>query len=448
MWNSKLEESQHEIIEDDNSSHSSTPSDERLSEFNGYVDRHGNPNPLYVSSSNDDTKDGPNNNKDDDRSYESILTQQRRRNQRRLNGCIDFLSDLSFFFGSFMYLWLALSESKDVLIAKNGGGSTTPPVSIDANGNSQFSFDHGTTTGGQHTNTKAGWYLQDKVVFGSVTLYMVYGLTASILIVAAGSLRLYTARTPSDRVPYAFMVFASSLAMVSSSLVSLNTFWSNACFSVAIHWYALQAATLLLWRSTSSSPSSRRSYLRLSGDALFLLATLGGIALSYLYLFDATHIIAFSHEYLAISVAGVWFSASFVYLLQTICALIHQRSTHEDEDDCESSISGSDNNDDEDKLPKSLPQDDTESTSQDDVEKANSDGELVEEKVDYRGESTKNQIGVGIDDDGGDSKTNEGNDHVKNEEEKSVFTTWTDGPGPSNNEHITKSSLDVIFGTG
>jgi hypothetical protein len=266
---------------------------------------------------------------------------------------IDVLSDLSFSFGSLMYLWLAISEGNKVLIANNSGGSTSLPDIVDVNGTSQFSFDRGTTPGGHHTPTKAaGWYLHDKIVIGNVTLYIMYGLTASILMVVAGFLRLYTARTPSDRVPYAFMVFASSLAMISSALVSLNTFWSNACFSVAIHWFALQAVTLLLWRSTSSSPTKRKSYLRLWGDALFLLATLGGIALSYLYLFDATHVIAFSHEYL---VAGVWCSASFIYLLQAIIALTRQRST--DKDDCESSNSGSDNinDDDEGKLPNSLP---------------------------------------------------------------------------------------------
>lgn len=445
MWNNTSDESQHEIIEDDSSSHSSTPSDEHSSQFSGHVDRHGNPNPTYVSSSNHDTKDGnTDNNDDDDRSYESILTQQRRRNQRRFNSCIDALSDLSFFFGSFMYLWLALSEGNEVLIANDSGGNTTLPDSVDVNGTSQFSFDHGTTAGGHHSTTKAtGWYLQDKIVFGNVTLYMMYGLTASILMVAAGFLRLYTARTPSDRVPYTFMVFASSLAVISSALVSSNTFWSNACFSVAIHWFALQAATLLLWRYTSSSPTKRKAYLRLSGDALFLLATLGGIALSYLYIFDATHVIAFSHEYLVISVAGVWFSASFMYLLQAVVVLIRQRST--DEDDCESSNSGSDNNnnndEDEDKLPKSLPQEDTESTSQ-----ANSDEELN----DYRVKSTT-QMSDESGDDRDDFKTDQTNDRYSvhnDDEEKSVFTTWTDGPGPSDNEIRTKCSLDVIFGVG
>lgn len=383
--------SQHKSLEDNNSSNSSSKSG-KGAELGAYVDRNGNPNPRFASTT-----------PIDDQSDISDVTRQRLKNENRLFLCIDFYSDLSFFFGSTMYLWLALSESKDVLM---GNEST-------------------------EQNAGAGWFLEDKMVYTNVTLYMTYGFSAALLMFSAGLLRLYTASTSSDCLPYIFMILASSLAMVSSTLVRRSTFWSNACSSISIHWFALQAATLLLWGSTvpsSTSSHAKRSYLRLSGDVLFLLATLGGIILSYLNLFEANDVFAFQHEYLLIATGILWWLSSGVYLVQTSGISLRRRPT--DEDDDEDYFA-----DDEESAHKDLRQDDTESTNDDDLEKQVTKANKTSTKTNHRPDAQN----CGSD----------GTDHSEksnNDEDESVFTAWTAGPGPSDKENITKSSLDNIFG--
>lgn len=429
MWKRNAK-SQHEKLEDDDSSAQWSPPPvdrSKRRERRGYMDRKEILNPLSVSvdvsvSVDDIENQGVSN--DNPNNESMVNARQRLRNHRRLNLCIDFFSDLSFFFGSFLYLWLTLSESKDVLIAKRISTTDAPD-----------DYDDDYIIIGRNTNN--GLFLYDKLVSKDISLYMVYGITYGILMLAAGALRLYSAGCPSDRIPYGFMIFASILVIASSSLERKNPFWSNACFSIAIHWYALQAATLLLWRATrlpSSIAEQRSSYLRLSGDALFFVAALGGIALSYLHLFEATEVLSFPHEYLSIVSASIWFAASFLYLSQISFELICGGASNKE--DYESYCSDQD----VEGPHKSLPQEDTRSTDQDDMEKPTEEGELDPEKTDSESQEEPTSQEE-------NPKTKETKDVLfPADEEKSVLTTYTDGTGPSVKDNVAKSSLDNIFG--
>ncbi len=394
----------YDTVEDENSADLASPSEDQ-SEFGGYVDPDGNPNPLYISSGSSH-EEYPNNG----RKKESDIIFQRASNQRRLELWIDFISDMSFLFGTSMYLWLTLSESKDVLLEVDD--------LEDSNG-----------------ETKVGWFHKDTIISSGISLYMLYGIVSGVLILATGVFHLYTANSMSDRVPYVCMVVASCLFIASSSLVSMYPFWSKACFSVSIHLFALQAATLLFWRLSqlqSSSWEKRRGFcVRILGDILFLAATLCGITISYLHLFDATHVLTFPHQYLAIGAAFVWWLSSFVYLLQTSCELIC-RSNNDEED----GIYSSEHNVGRAGVQKSLPQEDTQSTDEV-VEKTSDEEEAMEavrKKIVSRGRS-KDILR--------DLETKESVDSLH--EEKSVYSSWTDGSGPANKELVAKSSLDSIF---
>jgi hypothetical protein len=74
------------------------------------------------------------------------------------------------------------------------------------------------------------------------------------------------------------------------------------------------------------------------------------------------------------------------------------------------------------------------------MEKAISDEDLVDDR-----EKITNQMSDESDDDRDDFETGQTNDRysVHNDDEEK-----SDRPGPSDNEFITKSSLDVIFGEG
>ncbi len=373
------------------------------SEFGGYVDQEGNPNPRYISSGNSDGQ-----------RKESAISSQRVVSQRRLELWIDFISDLSFLFGTLMYLWLTLSENKDILLEME-----------------DFEDSDG--------ETKVGLFHQDILIASGVTLYMLYGIVSGVLILATGAFHVYTTKSLSDRIPYVFMVIASILLIASTSLVQVNSFWSNTCFSVSIHLFALQAATLLLWRISNLQSSSRRKRkgvcVRILGDILFLAAALSGITLSYLHLFEATDVLAFSHKYLAVGAAFAWWLSSVVYLLQTSFELACRGKANEEGDDSNPRGVGH---------QKSLPQEGTQSTDEV-VQKTSSEEEVikaVQKKMASRVYAQDPESHV-------ERKEESDISYLHHhDEEKSAYSNWTAGSGPANKDLITKSSLDAIFGVG
>lgn len=424
------------------SSSSSPPNevfDQESNKGGGYVDRYGVPNPNYVSGA-------------DDRRYSrsrrnigSAIARQRVRNRQRLDHCTDFFADLSFFFGATMYLWLAVSESHYEWMSNDGGSAAANEdntIIIDGFSSMAYTM-HGHYNNQDGNHDDPVWFLQDRIVFrvdwndsdgnesdmaSSVTLYMMYGFAAALLMFATGALKLLTTTSTTDRVPYVFMILAASFAMASSSLVYKHVFLSNVFFSVAIHFFALQAATLLLWRSTGSLEDDYVNLLwaRIVADALFLIATLGGIALSYLFLFDATDRLQFAYEYLAIGASGFWWLASVVYLAQTFSTLVCQERPSSDEDAIYSWSGG------EKGLRKPLPHNDTKSTNEEDDDEEDSQAEPHDPGPLSRRDVSSNQ--------------NNAVPKAKSNDEESVISFWTAGPGPSNMENVTKSSLDDIFG--
>ena len=392
MWKYRKAEPQHENIPDDRNSLAApslaSPSMERP-ELSGYVNKNGVPNSVYVASGNAD-EEGPKND----------------RNRRRLELWIDFISDMSFLFGTLMYLWLNASKSKDVLLPNKNEGEIS---------------------------NKPGWVLEDTLISEDFSFYMVFGILIGALMLAAGAFRLYTSRSRSDRVPYAFMVLASAFAITSSSLVRKYPSWSKACFCISMHLFALQAATLILWRVSRFQSSSRMNRIgisiRIFADFLFLLSTLGGITLSYWYLFDAVDTLSFSHEYLEIGAAGLWCLSSFVYLSQTFCELVCRGKTNNGNKNV-SKV------DEKKGRQKSLPQEDTQSTD-DCVEKPSKDEEAIQaiqEKI--RARANSNDL----------LSDYETDDFRSGDEEQSGFSSWTDGSGPSNEDLVARSTLDSIFG--
>eukprot|EP00532_Pseudo-nitzschia_australis_P001363 CAMPEP_0168180902 /NCGR_PEP_ID=MMETSP0139_2-20121125/10848_1 /TAXON_ID=44445 /ORGANISM="Pseudo-nitzschia australis, Strain 10249 10 AB" /LENGTH=446 /DNA_ID=CAMNT_0008101277 /DNA_START=111 /DNA_END=1451 /DNA_ORIENTATION=+ len=407
----------------------------------GYVDGNGFPNSSYAHQTNRNDED-----EEERHNIAVAMAQQRFHNSRRLELCTDFLADLSFFFGSTMYLWLVISESKDILLSQVNSvdgddifattSSTTESynvidININSNRNNSSITDSDSSV----------LFLEDQVLFSfrggesEITLYILYGFSAGFLMFAAGFLRLFTTSgNATDKIPCVFMCMAAIFAMVSSALVKANPFWSDTCYCVSVHLFALQAATLLLWRSTSPGGVAGVPWTRLLGDGLFFPATLGGTALGYLYLFDATDQLPFAYEYLAIASYGFWWLASLVYVLQTMCLLVcRKKQTNETSDgergSCCNRRRRSNNDDvsygednDEESHPKSLPQKDTESTN--------------EEGEEERGTSASQNQGM----------STRNNAAAAPYDEESVVSFWTAGPGPENKENITRSSLDNIFG--
>lgn len=424
--------------EDEISYASEQSSDLRGREIGGYVDQYGNPNPDYSGNGI---------------GIEAILEEQRIENSRRLAICTDFLADVSFFFGSTMYLWLALSQGRNALLGISSNAADTNPTSEetqsdDLDWNMVFS-----PASNKKNFGDSAWFLEDQVVFSFdegnslVTLYIMYGFSAALLVFATGFLRLFTTTGKwSDRVPSAIMCLASIFAMTSSALVESNPFWSDVCYSVGIHLFAFHAATLVLWRSTALGHGIL--WARLVADALFFFATLGGIALSYLFLFDAADRLPFPYEYLSMGSYGFWWLASVVYLLQTLCTLVCARRRQRRQLDEDSEYSrgrgcycsclrrkNEDSFEDEHEYDeggyqnKSLPQKDTESTKEEDdtdEEEANRPAAHVVEGA-HRTDVGKHRGKAKLDGD------------IDEEEESSVFTLWTSGP--------VKSSLDDIFGS-
>mmetsp|Transcript_28437 Transcript_28437/g.77028 ORF Transcript_28437/g.77028 Transcript_28437/m.77028 type:complete len:419 (-) Transcript_28437:387-1643(-) len=371
----------------------------------GYVDSNGVLNHNYANDINQ------NNNEEDEGYIEELLNRQRERNNERLGLCTEFLGDLSFFFGSTMYLWLVISQAKEFLISEFIDVSDSNVEDSNRIANSTWS-----------KSNNNNLFLEDQVVFSQITLHILYGFSAGVLMFAAGFLRFFaTATSVSDKIPCAMMCLASVCVMLSSALVRTTPFLSDCFYSVAVHLFALHAATMLLWRSSSTRGMTGMSCTRLLGDFLFFLATMGAITVSYLYLFDATDWIPFPYEYLEIGSYGVWWLASIVYLLQTSCLLARHKNSDKERDGCcrrRASYYDDESSVDEQSIQKSLPQEDTESTCEDDD----------------REESTANK------------RKKKNRKAAAPEEEQSVMSLWTAGPGPENRDLITRSSLDDIFG--
>eukprot|EP00536_Pseudo-nitzschia_multiseries_P003583 jgi/Psemu1/284502/fgenesh1_pg.56_\ len=373
----------------------------------GLVDPIGVLNPNNAIGTNQKTDD------DEGEGYiEELLNQQRKRNNERIGICTEFLADLSFFFGSTMYLWLVISQAKDFLISRSSANEGS-------NGDDTIQFADSTWS----RSNNSAYFLEDQVIFKQITLHVLYGFSAGMLMFAAGFLRFFTtARNASDKIPCAIMCLAAVFAMVSSALVRTYPFWSDCLYSVSVHLFAFQATILLLWRSTSTRGMVGMSCIRLLGDCLYFMATVGAIAVSYFYLFDATDWLPFEYEYLEVGSYVVWWWASVVYLVQTMCLLVCHRNRDKEKDGCccrrgalyydEDSYGQG--------IPKSLRQKDTLSTCEDDDR---------EEASAYQRKTSNRKA-------------------APRDEEQSVMSLWTAGPGPANREHIARSSLDDIFGRG
>ena len=317
MWNQSNNVEQQEqaaSFDDDNSDAVALPSQERV----GYVDNDGVVNPLYVASG------------DEDEEYISKGFGEVR-SQRTLELWVDFIADLSFFFGTLMYLWLILSQSKEVFMSLADGDEYDEAI-----------------------NTGFGWLLEDAEFTASFSHFMVYGVIAATFMLATGAFRLYTSRSWSDRVPHILMVFASISFIVSNSLLLENPFLSKVFFSLSMHTFALQAATLLLWRLAKLTRSVRENnfsiYVQIFADFIFLTSALCGIFLSYWYLFDVSEDLAFPIKYVQIVSASLWCLAAVLYLFKTIGKIAARGF---DTYNARRNIDG-----------KELPQDDTQSTDE------------------------------------------------------------------------------------
>ena len=431
MWNQQDEEA---VSFDDTSDVVALPSDERV----GYVDQDGVPNPMYVDSADE---------------YDHYPTKGfgEERSQRILELWVDFIADLSFLFGTLMYLWLILSQSKEVFMSLKNGDE----------------YDEAIHTG-------FGWLLHDVVVTPSFSHFMVYGVIAATFMLATGSFRLYTSRSWSDRVPHIFMVFASIFLIVSSSLLLKHPFLSKVFFSLSIHVFALQGATTLCWRISKLNLSERYSnfsiYVQIFADVIFLTSTLGGIFLSYWYLFDASEFLAFPIKYVQIVSASLWCLSAVLYLFKTTGKLTARGiATWKARRNISGNADGKEEN--------SLPQEDTQSTDektetkedvvkamQDQTPKGNSsddiqrdlammesndsvyndtDDENIEQQQTY-GDYTEYETTVG------DRSAFTAGDETEYEgytagDQSAYSSAWTEGPENTDNENDGESALDDIF---
>ncbi|OEU10461.1 hypothetical protein FRACYDRAFT_246872 [Fragilariopsis cylindrus CCMP1102] len=389
--------------DDEKESSSSSGSDDSISR-----DVPAAPNATNHSRTNNDSND------DDDDSVvqQAQVQQQRIYNKQRLDACTLFFSDLSFFFGSTMYLWLAVSESCQTILY----GNSTSIEEAEAYNNMNyidffydqtiFTFNNIFEINDNNNNDNYDYTSQ-------VSLYMMYGFIASLLFCVTGLFKicLATADHWCDRLPYLFMVLASILGMISSSIIRLYPFISNILFCIEIHLFALQAATLVLSRfktgpppniitTTTPTPSdgehlttitiaTKFPWIRfIGGDILFLIATLTGIA-------------------------------------------YHESNVN-----------------------KGLVQDNTEITKEEEEEE--------DVDIDHENKSSKSSNMFRFTTRNSNRKTtatttnniynnqNNYNNNVKDDDDDddtgSVISSWTVGPGPKNKDHITKSSLDDIFG--
>ncbi|OEU11122.1 hypothetical protein FRACYDRAFT_246233 [Fragilariopsis cylindrus CCMP1102] len=451
--------------DDEEESSSSSGSDDSISR-----DVPAAPNATNHRTNNDSNDD----NDDDSVVQQQVQVQQQRiYNRQRLDACTLFFSDLSFFFGSTMYLWLAVSESSQT---KFYGNSYYAGTTIEANSEYSefledqtiFAFNNIFDINDNSNNNNDDF---DYDYTSQVSLYMMYGFIASLLFCVTGLFKMCLANSDHwcDRLPYLFMVLASILGMISSSIIRLYPFISNILFCIEIHLFALQAATMVLGRfqttgtgtgstpniitTTTTTPSDgehlttitiaatklKFPWIRfIGGDILFLIATLTGIAVSYLYLLDYI-IIGDDNEgeddsnedynnndndttnvsedyndtislYLSIISAGLWWLSSIMYLMETFFnKLLVCQITKEEEEDVDI--------DHENKSSKS--------SNRFRFTTRNSNRKTTP--------TTTNNIYNNQNDDDDDDTG-------------SVISSWTVGPGPKNKEHITKSSLDDIFG--
>lgn len=355
------------------------------------------------------------------------------------SSCLVVFSKIFFAIGSGLYLWLAVDT-----LAFYRHYEGIPYNVLTADDDATW-WDHYEETGAvpasvletEDADVRAAWYEstlfeggRDDYIFQAVkgrdgsrvSEGMSIYFAASTCLLLTGLLEgccCGASRTWGGRLPYWTVALAAAFGVASASLTEKDGDLATILTAVSAQIYCLAALALLLL-GCAGGGGCRRLWTILA-HLCFVLGTAGGVTLSYLRIFEQFEV---WHAYMAIGAASCWCAAAVVYLAAAVSVAcggflggmpgetIGRRSGTDGSNDDDEEDDGDDQKDDED----------------DDSSEEDDHGGYLKRQSQQRPDPSA------------PLEPTESND------EESVTSLWTAGPGPEKKEDIARSSLDMIFG--